>query len=195
MPRREGTTRREGHSATIRAVELSVPKVAMVLAAVGVLAGLGAWGYASATMEGRLADVRNGARAIGYARGGRLPTNPQVREQVEALALAHGVQLTGLTVQAHEADGFGPVGSLAPQLGSTLQGRQRVYEIRATGSTRALFWSLTEPIDVDLSLRSSVTIRPSGPGARPGTHDPGASTDLHGGLTSDEDLGRASRGM
>jgi hypothetical protein len=194
MPRREGTTLRVSHSATIRDVELSVPKVGMVLAVLAVLGGLGAWGYASMTMEGRLADVRNEARAIGFARGGRLPTNPQVREQVEAIALAHRVELTGLTVQAQEAEGFGPVGSLVPQLGSTLQGRQRVYEIRATATTRALLWSLTEPVEVDLSLRASVTTRPSESTVRPSVRDPGVSTDEHGGLTSDDDMGRAGRG-
>jgi hypothetical protein len=194
MPRREGTTRRAGHSATIHGVELSVPKVGMVLGVLAVIGGLGAWGYASMTMEGRLADVRNEARAIGFARGGRLPSNPQVREQVEAIALAHRVQLTGLTVQAHEAEGFGPVGSLVPQLGATLQGRQRVYEVRATATTRALLWSLTEPLEVDLSLRASVTTRPSESTVRPRVRDPGVSTDEHGGLTSDDDLGHAGRG-
>lgn len=166
----------------------------MVLAVVATIGGLGAWGYATATMEGRLADVRNASRAIGFSRGGRLPTNPQVREQVEAIAVAHGVELTNLTVQAHEAEGFGPVGSLVPQLGSTLAGRQRVYEIRATGTTRVLVWSLSEPIEVDLSLRASLTTRPSESTVRPGARDPGVSTDEHGGLTSDEDLGRAGRG-
>ena len=175
-------------------MELSVPKIAMVLAVMGVLGGLGAWGYASMTMEGRLSDVRNEARAIGHARGGRLPTNPEVREQVEAIALAHRVELSGLTIRAHEAEGFGPVGSLVPQLGATLQGRQRVYEIRATGTTRAMLWSLTEPIEVDLSLRMSVSTRPSESTVRPGLRDPGVSTGEHGGLTSDDDLGRAARG-
>lgn len=167
-------------------MELSVPKILMVLVAIAALGGLGAWGYASATMEGRLSDVRNEARAIGHARGGRLPTSPQVRQQVEAIALAHRVELTGLTVRTREEEGLGPIGSLAPQLSASLQGRQRVYEIRATGTTRHMLWSLTESIEVDLSLRMSVSVRPAESTVRPTIRDPGVSTDLHGGLSGDE---------
>ncbi|MBX7191445.1 MAG: hypothetical protein K1X94_05280 [Sandaracinaceae bacterium] len=168
-------------------MELSVPKVAMVLAGLAVIAGLGAWAYASSVLEGRLAAVRNEAREIGYARGGRLPTQAEVEAAVQASALAHEVTLEGLTAHPHDEEGLGGIGHLAPQLGATLQGRRRVYEIRATATTHRLLWTLTEPIEVDLSLRSSVSVRPGGGSSvRPRIEAPGASTDVHGGLSPEE---------
>jgi hypothetical protein len=175
-------------------VELEVPKLVMVLAVLAALGGLGAWGHASATMEGRLADVRNDARSIGFSRGGRLPSVAEVRAQVEAIALARGVELDALAIETREAEGLGPVGSLAPQLAGALTGRQRVYAIRATGTTHAMIWTLSEPIEVDLSLRMSVSARPAG-GARFDAAGPGASTDERGGLVREDDLGLAGRGL
>lgn len=162
----------------------------MVLAVVTIVGGGGAWAYANAQMEGRLASVRNEARAIGYARGGRLPTNQEVEAQVRAIAEAQHVGLEGLSVQMRTERGIGGIGNLVPQLGESLTGTTRVYEIRATGTTSALAWSLTEPLAVDLSLRNSVRVRAEGGGGsvQPRMPTQGASTDVHGGL-SDEETG------
>jgi hypothetical protein len=162
----------------------------MVAALLALVGGGGAWAYANAQMEGRLASVRNEARAIGYARGGNLPTNREVEAQVRTIAEAHRVELTALTVQMRTERGLGGIAHLAPQLAESLTGTTRVYEIRATGTTRSIAWSLTEPLEVDLSLRSSVRVRADGGGGsvRPRMPSPGASTDVHGGL-SDEETG------
>lgn len=166
-------------------MEITLPKIAMTLCALLLVAGGGGWAYATATMKGRLASVRNESMQIGYAQGGHLPNERQVRQQVEGIAAAHRVELTGLTVHAHDEQGLGRATSLAPQLATTLTGTLRVYDIRATGTTHELLWTLTEPVEVDLNLRSSVSIRSVDHGAtgtvRPRIPTPGVSTDVHGG--------------
>ncbi|MBN8609758.1 MAG: hypothetical protein J0L92_04210 [Deltaproteobacteria bacterium] len=169
-------------------MEITLPKAAMVLVGLVIAGGLGAWGYASSKMEGRLASVRNESRVIGYGRGGRMPTNREVEEQVQLIAVAHQVEAQGVTVQIHTERGLGGIGHLAPQLGESLTGTTRIYEIRGTLTTRELLWSLTEPLEIDLSLRSSVRVRAEGGGGsvRPGTPSTGVSTDVHGGLSPEE---------
>lgn len=146
-------------------------------------------------MEGRLADVRNEVRAIGYARGGRLPTDAEVRAQVETIAAAHRVALEALSVTSREEAGLGGIAAHVPQLSQALSGRQRVYTIRATGRTRAAVFSLTEPIEVELSLRAAVELRGPGRARGPDVSAPGASVDVHGGLRPDEIDVRSRRGM
>jgi len=168
-------------------MEITLPKLAMTAAALLAISGGAGWAYATATMKGRLASVRNESMQIGYAQGGRLPTERQVRTQVEGIAAAHQVELGSLTVHAHDEQGLGRVTSLAPQLATGLTGTLRVFDIRATGTTHALLWSITEPIEVDLNLRTSVSIRGpergrTGAGTgRPTISTPGVSTDVHGG--------------
>jgi len=166
-------------------MEITLPKIAITLAGLLVVSGGGGWAYATATMKGRLASVRNESMQIGYARGGHLPTERQVREQVEGIAAAHRVELTGLSVHAHDEQGLGRVTSLAPQLTTGLTGTLRVFDIRATATTQELLWTITEPVEVDLNLRSSVSIRGSDQGGtgtvRPRIPTPGVSTDVHGG--------------
>lgn len=166
----------------------------MVLAVLLALGGLGGWAWASATMEGRLAAVRNEARAIGHARGGRLPSDREVRDQVEAIAAQHRVTLAALEVSSHEEEGLGRVAARVPGIGQTLSGRMRVYDIRASATTHELVFSLTEPLEVPLELRASAGLR-ARPGARPELEAPGASTDVHGGLSPDESGVQGRRGM
>ncbi len=162
----------------------------MVLVVLGLIGGGGAWAYSSSQMSGRLASVRNEARVIGYARGGRMPTNAEVEAQVRAIAEVHHVEIAELTVLSRTERGLGAMGERAPQLNESLTGTTRVYEIRATGTTSEMLWSTTEPLEIDLSLRSSVRVRASGGGGtvRPTITTPGVSTDVHGGL-SDEETG------
>lgn len=170
-------------------MEITLPKIAMVLVALGVVAGGAGWAWSSATMSGRFASVRNESMQIGPARGGRPPTDAQVRTQVEGIAAAHAVTLSDLTVRSHDEQGLGRAASLAPQLGSALTGTLRVYEIRASATTRELLWSQTEPIDVRLNLRTSVTLRGRSDGTgsvRPDVRSPGVSTDVHGGVGLDD---------
>ena len=170
-------------------MEITLPKIAMVLVAVLVVAGGGGWAWSSATMSGRFAAVRNESMQIGYARGGRIPTDALVRTQVEGIAAAHRVTLSELTVRSHTEQGLGRATSLAPQLGAALSGTLRVFEIRATATTSELLWSRTEPIDVRLNLRTSVTLRGPSDGTgsvRPDIRPPGVSTDVHGGVGLDD---------
>jgi hypothetical protein len=176
------------------AVELGAGKIAMVLVAVLTVAGLGGWAWASATMEGRLAAVRNESRAIGYARGGRLPTDREVRDRVDAIAAQHRVTLTGLEVTSHEEEGLGRVAARVPGIGQTLAGRLRVYDVRASATARELVFSLTEPLEVALELRAAVGMR-SGSGAHPAIEAPGASTDVHGGLRPEDYEQGSQRGL
>lgn len=167
----------------------------MVLVALALVAGGGAWAYASAKMHGRLADVRNEAHQLGFARGGAIPTSRQVEEQVRTIAEAHQVELADLHVTSHDEEGLGPIEARVPALGATLAGRVRIYEIRGTATTQELAWTLVEPLEVDLTLRTSVTVRGGESTVRPQIHAPGVSTDVHGGLSADEDMGGAGRGL
>ncbi len=152
------------------------PKRALV--PVAILAGLGAlgaWVDARVTTSARLRDVRVEVRAIGYARGGRLPTNAEVEDEVRAIARAHEVTLSSLEVSSHDEAGLGPIGALVPQLGRTIGGTSRVYAIRASGSTSMLGLSRTEAIEVDLPLRAEAhVLDPRGGAAAP------ADDALHG---------------
>ncbi len=176
-------------------MELTPAKIAMVLVALLAIGGGGAWAWASATMHGRLADVRNESRQIGYGRGGRLPSEAQVREQVELIAAMHEVSLEGLEVSMHEEEGLGGIAARVPQLGESLTGRLRVYDIRAYASTHALGFTLTEPLGVTLQLRASVSARVPG---RPEVRVPGSgvsSPSLGTGVgTGDIDV-QSERGM
>lgn len=176
-------------------VELTPAKIGIILALVATVAGLGGWAWATATMEGRLANVRNEARRIGYARGGHLPTDAQVREQVEAIAAAHQVTLDALSVTSREEAGLGGIAARVPQLAGTLSGRVRVYAIRGTGRTRSLVFSRTEPIEIELSLRAAVEQQAPGRARGPGVEASGASVDVHGGLRPEEIDVRSRRGM
>lgn len=178
-----------------RRVEITAPKTVMVLVALALVGGGGAWGYASVKMHGRLADVRNESRQIGFARGGAVPSSRQVEAQVRTIAETHHVELAGLHVTAHDAEGLGPIEGRVPALGATLAGRIRVYEIRGTATTHALAWTVVEPLEVDLTLRTSVTVRGGESTVRPQIHAPGVSTDVHGGLSADEDMGGGGRGL
>ena len=164
-------------------MEITLPKILITLTGLLVVGGGAGWLYATATMKGRLASVRNESMQIGYAQGGHLPTERQVRVQVEGIAAAHQVELGNLTVHAHDEQGLGRAASLAPQIAAGLTGTLRVFDIRATGTTHELLWSITEPIEVDLNLRTSVSIRGgTGTGTvRPTISTPGVSTDVHGG--------------
>jgi hypothetical protein len=142
-------------------VEISAPKAAMVLAALALVGGGAAYGWSDLQMRDRLTTVRSSIRQIGYSRGGQLPSDPEVRAQVEALAAERGVTLEGLAVSSHEEAGLGPVAALAGgPLTTTLSGRQRIYDVRATGTASELVFSRSEPIEVAISLRVSVQLAP-----------------------------------
>lgn len=169
-------------------MELSLPKLAIVSTLLISVATAGGWMWASATMASRLAAVRNESRAIGYARGGRLPTNEDVETQVRSIAATHEVTLEDVRVTARNEQGLGPIAARVPQLGAALTGTTRVYAIEATATTHALLWSAREPISVELSLRSQVQVQVrggSGGSVRPG-EGVGASTDVHGGVSAEE---------
>ena len=151
--------------------------VLLVLLALG---GAAAWVWADITMRDRLVAVRNEAIGMDPPRGFRLPSETEVGAEVERIAAAHEVVLEGLTVQAHDEDGVGPAAARIPGI----RGRMRVYDIRATGSTSALFFSRTEAIEVAASMRLSVEIAPSG--ARPGITTSTPSVDIYGGLSAEE---------
>lgn len=144
------------------------------------LAGTAAWLWADLTMRDRLVAVRTEAAGIDPPRGFRLPSEAEVSAEVQRIAAAHDVALEGLSVRAHDEDGVSAAAARIPGI----RGRMRVYDIRATGSTRELGFSRTEPIEVAASMRLSVELAPSG--ARPGVTTSTPSVDIYGGLSAEE---------
>lgn len=148
-------------------MELSAPKAAIVLALIAALTGAGAYGYAGVRMRESFSDLRGAIGAIGYARGGALPADDDVRAQIESLAAERAITLDGLSVASHEERGLGVAATIvgAPLTGS-LAGTMRIYDVRAAARTQALFFSREEPIEVRVSLRASVRLAPPAGAAR-----------------------------
>lgn len=143
-------------------MEISLPKAAMVLVVLGLVGGGGAYAWAQIEMQDRVHDLHGAVGRIGHARGGRPPSDADVRAQIEALAAERRVELADLTVTSREEAGAGAVvDHVGGPLAAALSGRQRVYEIRATAHSRALAFSLTEPFEARLALRTSLELAPS----------------------------------
>ena len=149
-------------------MELTPRKLVLVVVPLALLVAAGAQGWASLHARGRLRDFREAARAIGHGRGTSLPTDDAIRAQVEALAAARAITLADLRVSSHEESGLGTAAQYAPQLGQTLRGRMRVYEIRGSATTQALLFARTEPVEARVQLRAALeVIAPPRGGASP----------------------------
>lgn len=149
---------------TFEAVRIEPKNVVSIVLLAG-LGLLGLWAYAYVLTTTQLREVRVGARAIGYARGGRLPTDAEVEAQLRSLAEARDVVLRDVSVASHDEGGLGPIAGRVPALGGVLGGTTRVYEIRAQGTARAFGFSREEPIEVELPLRGEThVIDPRGGG-------------------------------
>lgn len=145
-------------------MEVSWQKAAMVAGVAIPVALAAAWGWSRIGGRERMRDLRAGIEAIGYARGGALPTEEDVHAQVLALAAEREVELEGLSVTSHEERGLGGAARLAAGAGVDLsaiaQGTMRVYQIRATARTRVGLFAREEAIEVRRELRASAELAP-----------------------------------
>lgn len=133
----------------------------MVLAVIALLGAGAAYAWAQVDMQDRVHDLHGAVGRIGYARGGRPPSDADVRAQIEALAAERRVELRDLSVTSREEAGAGAVvAHVGGPLAAALSGRQRVYEIRAIARTSALAFSLAEPFEERLALRTSLELAP-----------------------------------
>ena len=158
---------------------MSTTKLGVALVGSMALALGAAWAWSSMTTSGRLHDFYAGVHAIGYERGGRLPSDAQVARAVEALAAEHALELWDLSVRSHEESGLGPglSSAAAGALGSIAQGRVRIYEIRASARTSALGLSRDAAIEARIELAAGATLTTPRAGPMPRL---GAGAELEG---------------
>ena len=117
------------------------------------------YGWARVQLGDRVHAFNTAADNISYARGGILPTAEEVQTQVSAFAVANQITLSGLHVDVHDEAGLGRIGDRAPQLGATLTGSQRIYEVCGSAQTQALFVTKSLPLTIRIALRNTVSVR------------------------------------
>jgi len=140
-------------------MEVTPTKSLIVL---GMLATIGlacSYGWARVQVGNRFHAFNAAADNIGYARGGRLPTSEEVQTQVSDFATANQITLTNLHVEMHDEAGLGRIAERMPQLGATLTGSQRIYEVSGQAHSHALIVSRDFPLSIRIALRNSVSVQ------------------------------------
>ncbi len=140
-------------------MEITPVKSLIVLAMLATLGLAVSYGWARMQVGERFHAFNAAADNIGYARGGNLPTADQVATQVSEFAAANQITLTDLHVDVHDEAGLGRIADRAPQLGATLTGSQRIYEVTGSAATQALFVTKTFPLTIRIALRNTVSVR------------------------------------
>lgn len=140
-------------------MEITPTKSLIVLVMLAMLGLAISYGWARVQVGDRFHAFNTAADNISYARGGNLPTAEEVRTQVSEFAMANQITLTGLHVDVHDEAGIGRIGDRAPQLGATLTGSQRIYEVTGSAEAQALFVTKTFPLTIRIALRNTVSVR------------------------------------
>jgi len=132
------------------------------------VAGLGAFFYARIEMESRIRDYGPGVDAIGYARGGAIPSEGEFSESARAAAHALGLEVVTLDVVRTEESGRDLGGNLMQKAMGNL-GTVRMelvrYDVRTTVIARKWFFSRTGELAVGRTYRREVTLET--PDSRP----------------------------
>ncbi len=120
-----------------------------------------AWLWAASGNDERLRAFRQAVREQGPARGGRTPTDDEVRERTEELATSGHVAVTDLSVEHEDVDGL-PSALGSTQAGAAVLGavqvRSRQYTVRGRARSKTLWFTRDEPIELRFSVRLSVTM-------------------------------------
>ena len=147
-------------------MELTPPRLAIIALALSIVGGSGVYGWAELRMLDTLQATRNEVDSISYERGGTVPSVARVREQVEAIAAAHGVELRGLEVVAADESGVGAVGAY---VGNVIEGRRRVFSVTAEATAHKMGFTRHDAFDVRIALRLETRVAPV-----PGRPEPGS---------------------
>lgn len=137
------------------------PAKTVAFALVGLVGLALAYAWADVVMRHQIHDFRASIASIGYARGGRPPTDDEVREQVEALAVAHRVAMSELEVSSEEASGIGSLPSSVDEIAAAFGGRHRVYRVRAHVRVKKWDFSRDVFIEEQFALRTLVELVPA----------------------------------
>ncbi|RLB48798.1 MAG: hypothetical protein DRJ42_22405 [Deltaproteobacteria bacterium] len=138
------------------------------LAIVIAVCSVGAFFYARIEMESRIRDYGPGVNAIGYARGGAIPSEAEFAESARAAADALGLEVVSLDVVRSEESGRDLGGNLMQKAMGNL-GTVRMelvrYDVRTTVIARKWFFSRTGELAVGRTYRREVTLET--PNSRP----------------------------
>lgn len=143
----------------------TIGAIAVVVVA---LVGAGAYVYARYELESRIRSFGSAIDRIGYARGGRIPTQDEFTADVRAKAEELGLEVLALEVTRSEERGLDATGgAMQDRMGGLGQLRMQLvrYRVDARVVARKWLFSRTGNIGVDQTYRQEVTLET--PNARP----------------------------
>lgn len=130
-----------------------------------VVAGL--WIYARINLADRVSRLENAIGDLGYARGGALPTEEDVRRQVADSAAAAGVEVDDVRVTVRREHGLDPAGRVLQEGAARVQGGGPVprlsmelvrYDVHAHVTADQWLWSVDETVERTVTLRGRTSL-------------------------------------
>jgi hypothetical protein len=167
----------------------------VVFGILGAIAFGGSWMYSGIVMDDRIKAFLDDVDTISYDRGGRVPEVTRVRQQVEQMAVTHRVGIADLSITTSTGTGLGRGGTVAQaaidarasQLGIAVPQMSAdtiTFYVRASASVGHGLRSRTQPVDSEITLRTSA-IRLNMPGGPALGAHPSREFDVQRGLVGE----------